>query len=170
MSIQVDGKALGGRTLPSAVSSPFFAFSRRQGAATGGYRRHFLISLLVIGSVILGSAVAAQLVPRGPRAALEGARAIQDYYALEREYTRLVEADLYNLDNHRGLLDAHLSIPKEIHARHSTIVRDDMQIQNRYNGYIQSADTRLREIGPYGMGYFCARQLQADRALGKCLT
>jgi len=129
------------------------------------FQKHFLFSLLVIAVVVLGSAVAGLFVPHGPRTALEGARASLDYHALEREYARLVDADVYNLDNHRGLLDAHLSIPKMTRMRHSTIVRDDTQIQDRYNRYIKSNDPRLRDIGLYAMGYFFAREQLPDRGL-----
>src|SRR5262249_5358082 len=97
--------------------------------------------------------------------ALEGARASLDYRALEREYARLIDADVYDLDNHRGLLDAHLSIPKVRRTRHSTIVRDDTPIERRYDGYIQSADPRLPDIRLAGMGYFYSRERQPDRGL-----
>ena len=144
---------------------PSFSFSRYGEFAEGRWTRHFVISMLAIAVAIAGSALAGHFVPRGPRAALEGARASMDYHALEREYTKLVDADVYNLEYHRGCLDAHLAIPKEIHTRHSTIVRDDKPIQDRYDGYIRSSEARLRDIGLYGMGYFYAVEKQADKAL-----
>ncbi len=147
------------------MPSPFISFTRPKGVPPSGFQKHLLISLLVIAVVVLGSVVAGWFVPHGPRTALEGARASLDYYALEREYARLVDADVYNLDNHRGLLDAHLSIPKVTHTRHSTIERDDTQIQDRYDRYIKSTDPRLRDIGLYGMGYFFAREQLPDRGL-----
>src|SRR5262245_56378662 len=152
-------------TIPFRMPSPFLPFKRPQGASPGGLQNHFLISLLVIGAVVLASAVAGRFVSRGPRTALEGARASLDYQALEREYARLVDADVYDLENHRGLLDAHLAIPKVTHTRRRKIVRDDTGIQERYERYIQSTDPRLRDIGLYGMGYFFAREQQPDRAL-----
>src|SRR5262245_6377621 len=129
------------------------------------FQKHFLISFAVIALVVLGSWVAGLFVPHGPRTVLEGARASQDFPLLEREYARLVDADVYNLENHRGLLEAHLAIPKETRSRHSTTVRDDSKIQGRYSGYIESTDPRLRDIGLYGMGYFLAREQQPDRGL-----
>ena len=147
------------------MPAPSFSFSRYGEFAEGRWTRHFLVSLLAIGIAVAGSAVAGRFVPRGPRAALEGARASMDYHALEREYTKLVDADVYNLEYHRGCLDAHLAIPREIHTRHSTIVRDDKPIQDRYEDYIRSSDARLRDVGLYGMGYFHAVEKHADKAL-----
>ncbi|HUD73051.1 MAG TPA: PrsW family intramembrane metalloprotease, partial [Dongiaceae bacterium] len=132
---------------------------------SANFRTHFLISIIVLIIAALGADLAGRIIGRGPRSALEGARATLDFYALEREYARLVESDVYDLGNHRGLLDAHLSIPKVTHTRHSTTRRDDAPIEARYQRYSESDDPRLRDIGFYGLGYFFARDDLPDRGL-----
>src|SRR5260221_8577574 len=147
------------------MTSPFLSSSTPPKNSKGIVKKHFLISMALLGVVILASTEANRFVTHGPRNALEGARASLDNPALEREYAKLIASDFFNLENHRGYLDAHLATPKVQHTRHSTITRNDNGILNQYNGYISSADPAVRDIGLYGMGYFCTRQKEADKAL-----
>lgn len=128
-------------------------------------KRHFLIAvaLFTLSALVVGALT--RFVTHGPHSALEGARASLDRGALKQEYAKLIQADFFNLENHRGYLDAHLSQPKVTHTKHSTYYRDDTGIEKLYNGYVSSADPKVRDIGLYGLGYFYAREKESDKAL-----
>ncbi len=128
--------------------------------------RHYLFSLLIFGLVVLVSGAASRLVTHDDRNVLEGARVCRDHPALMAQYRKLIEADFRNLDNHRGYLDAHLSISKIKRNRSSANSRNDKAIVDQYVFYTKSSDLKVRDIGNYGLGYFYARDHQPQKALG----
>ena len=145
------------------MKEPFLSDENAPKPSKLSFFKHLLVSLLMIGAVIAVCTEVYNLIPHGPDNALEGAKACMDSKAEEREYGKLVNSDFYNLENHRGYLNAHLSTPKVKHTKYATITRDDTAIIGQYSGYTRSPFLRTRDIGFYGLGYFYALTKDSDR-------
>jgi protease PrsW len=147
------------------MSPPFVSNSNDKNARKGGALKHFLISLGILALVVMGSKGISQIVPHGPRAVLEGARASMDWPLVKKEYRKLIDSDFKNLENHRGYLEAHFAVPKSQRARRRTVTRDDNPIQEEYRGLTKSDDPATRDIGFYGLGFSFLRTNQPQLAL-----
>jgi RsiW-degrading membrane proteinase PrsW (M82 family) len=147
------------------IHEPFLSDPNAPKPSKLAFLKHFLLSLAIVAGVIFCSTGIYKVIPHPPHNALAGAKACMNRPAQEAEWAKLVQSDFKNLDNHRGYLLAHFSIPKTRHTSDGTVTRDDDAILKQYNGYSLSPDPQTRDIGFYGLGYFYVILKQADKAL-----
>jgi RsiW-degrading membrane proteinase PrsW (M82 family) len=125
---------------------------------------HLLFSVGAVAAVILLGNWLYTVVPHSPLNGVEGARTVQDFPALEREYLHLLDQNLHNIGYHRGRIDAHLGLTTSQGIASPTSRRDDSGVLNQYTDYTQSPLPNTRDIGYYGLGYYYARVNQPEKA------
>jgi protease PrsW len=71
------------------------------------------------------------------------------FEAAETRYKELLQSAPYEIENHRGYINAHFSQPK---VKGKNNYRYDTDISAYYNDLSRSPDARLRDLGNYGLG------------------
>ena len=71
------------------------------------------------------------------------------YEAAEKRYRELIRSAPYEIENHRGYINAHYSQPR-VKGRNN--YRNDTEITAYYNNLSRCPDARLRDLGNYGLG------------------